>query len=110
LALRTIAWQLGFMAGPALGSLLLARSATGLWLGAAGACLVAGVASLGLERRIPHYAARTPVSDRVPRKALRVEWRTLEMRLDDPLSTGAKPAPHQAPEASPAREGSRPSA
>jgi MFS family permease len=108
MALRTSAWQVGFMAGPALGSFLLSRSATGLWLGAAAACLVAGLASLGLGRRIPHDAARTPVSERVPRKALRVEWRTLEMRLDDPLSTGAQPAPHQAHEASPAGEGGRP--
>jgi MFS family permease len=110
MALRTIAWQVGFMAGPALGSFLLARSPTGLWLGAAGACLLAGAGSLALERRIPSHALRTPVPERVPRKALRVEWRTLQMRLDDPLSTGAKPAPHQAPEASPAGEGGRPTA
>jgi MFS family permease len=110
MALRTIAWQVGFMAGPALGSFLLARSPTGLWLGAAGACLLAGAGSLALERRIPSHALRTPVLERVPRKALRVEWRTLQMRLDDPLSTGAKPAPHQAPEASPAGEGGRPAA
>jgi MFS family permease len=110
MALRTVAWQAGFMAGPALGSYLLARSPTGLWLGATAACLLAAAGSVGLERRIPGRAARTPGPARVPRKALRVEWRTLKMRLDDPLSTGAKPAPHQAPEASPAREGSRPSA
>jgi MFS family permease len=110
MALRTIAWQVGFMAGPALGSYLLVRSPTGLWLGAAGACLLAAAGSLALEPRIPKHAARTPGSARVPRKAFRVEWRTLEMRLDDPLSTGAKPAPHQAPKASPAREGSRRSA
>ena len=110
MALRTIAWQLGFMVGPALGSFLLARSPTGLWLGAAGACLLAGAGSLALERRIPADFARTPEPERVPRKALRVEWRTLKMRLDDPLSTGAQPSPHQAPEASPAGEGRRPSA
>jgi MFS family permease len=110
MALRTIAWQVGFMAGPALGSYLLARSSTGLWLGSAIACLLAAAVSLGLERRIPEHAARTPGPARAPRKALGVEWRTLEMRIDDPLSTGAKPAPHQASEASPARGGSRPSA
>ena len=107
MALRTIAWQVGFMAGPVLGSFLLARSETGLWLGAAAACLLAGLGSLALERRIPARASRTPRTERVPRKALRVEWRTSEMRIDDPLSTGAKPAPHQAHEASPAGEGSR---
>jgi MFS family permease len=108
MALRTIAWQLGFMAGPALGSFLLARSPTGLWLGAAAACLLAGAGSLALERQIPDHALRTPGPARAPRKALRVEWRTLKMRIDDPLSTGAQPAPHQAPEASPAGEGGRP--
>src|SRR5207244_11805897 len=72
MALRTIAWQLGFMVGPALGSFLLARSPTGLWLGAAGACLLAGAGSLALERRIPADFARTPEPERVPRKALRV--------------------------------------
>jgi MFS family permease len=108
MALRTIAWQLGFMAGPVLGSLLLARSQAGLWLGAAAACLLAGVGSIALERKIPARAARTPGPARAPRKALRLEWRTLKMRVDDPLSTGAKPAPHQASEASPASEGRRP--
>ncbi|MGB2875794.1 MAG: MFS transporter [Gaiellaceae bacterium] len=110
MALRTIAWQVGFMAGPALGSFLLARSPTGLWLGAAATCLAAGAGSLLLERRIPGDAARTPRSGGVRRKALRVQWRTSTMRLDDPLSTGAKPSPHQAPEASPARERGRPAA
>jgi len=108
MALRTVAWQTGFMVGPALGSFLLARSQTGLWLGAAAACLLAGVGSLALERQIPDHASRTPGPERVPRKALRVEWRILKMRIDDPLSTGAQPAPHQAPEASPAGEGCRP--
>ena len=108
MALRTIAWQLGFMAGPALGSFLLEQSPTGLWLGAAVACALAGVGSLALERQIPDHASRTPGPARVPRKALRVEWRILKMRIDDPLSTGAQPAPHQAPEASPAGEGGRP--
>ena len=108
MALRTISWQFGFMIGPALGSFLLARSPTGLWLGAAGACLAAGAGSLLLERSIPSGAARTPGRARVGRKAFRVEWRTLTMRPDDPLSTGAKPSPHQAPEASHASEGGRP--
>jgi MFS family permease len=100
MALRTMSWQLGFLAGPALGSFLLARSPTGLWLGAAGACAAAAIGSLLLERRIPAEAARTPVSGKVRDEALRVEWRTPKVRIDDPLSTGAKPAPHQASEAS----------
>jgi MFS family permease len=110
MAMRTIAWQVGFMVGPALGSFLLERSATGLWVGATVACVLAGVGSLALERQIPDDAQLTPGPARVPRKALRVEWRILKMRIDDPLSTGAQPAPHQAPEASPAGEGRRPTA
>ena len=110
MALRTIAWQVGFMAGPALGSLLLAHSPTGLWLGAAAACALACIGSIAIERQIPDHASRTPGPARVPRKALRLEWRILKVRIDDPLSTGAQPAPHQAPEASPAGEGRRPTA
>jgi MFS family permease len=105
MALRTTSWQVGFLAGPAIGSFLLARSSTALWLGAAGACAAAGAAALLLERRIPTAAARTPLSEPVEDEAFRVEWRTQTMRIDDPLSTGAKSAPHQAPEASHAGEG-----
>jgi MFS family permease len=107
MALRTTAWQVGFLSGPALGSFLLGRSPSGLWIGAAGACAAAAVASLLVERGVPAEAARTPAAATVGNEALRVEWRTPTMRLDDPLSTGAKPAPHQAPEASHARGGRR---
>ncbi len=100
MALRTSSWQIGFLAGPALGSLLLASAPTALWLGAAGACAAAAGAALLLERRIPAGARLTPHSDPVEDEAFRVEWRTQTMRIDDPLSTSAKPAPHQATEAS----------
>src|SRR5206468_22188 len=93
MALRTSAWQVGFLAGPAIGSFLLARSPTGLWLGATAACAAAAAGSLFLERRIPAEAAWTPPSGKVGDKALRVEWRTPTVRIDDPLSTGAKPSP-----------------
>ena len=60
MALRTSAWQLGFLAGPAIGSLLLARSPTGLWIGCAGACAVAAVgvppARAADARRGRHHA------------------------------------------------------
>ena len=110
MALRTISWQVGFMAGPAIGSFLLARSAAGLWLGAAAACGAASLGSLALGRRIPAAAAFTPVPERGPAQELPIEWRTLKVRLDDPLSTSAKPAPHQAPEAPHAHTGGRRSA
>ena len=106
MAMRTMAWQVGFLVGPALGSYLLGRSPTGLWIGAAVACAAVAGGSLLLERRLPDRAARTPGPETVSRKAFRVEWRTSTMRLDDPLSTGAQPSTHQAPKASPARRGS----
>jgi MFS family permease len=107
MALRTSAWQLGFLAGPAIGALLLARSPTGLWAGCAGACAVAAVGFVWLERQMPAEAARTPGAERVESKAFRVLWRTPTVTLDDPLSPGAKPSPHQAPETSHAGEGRR---
>lgn len=105
MALRTSAWQLGFLAGPAVGSLLLARSPAALWLVSAGACAVAAVGFLLLEPALPIEAARAPGAKRVGSKAFRVLWRTPTVILDDPLSPGAKPSTHQAPETSHARGG-----
>jgi MFS family permease len=107
MALRTSAWQVGFLAGPALGSLLLVRSPTALWCGAAVACAIAAAGFLLLERRIPRAAAVSPAPERVTRKAFGVLWRTPPMRVDDPLSPGAEPSTHQAPETSHAGEGRR---
>jgi MFS family permease len=95
MALRTSAWQVGFLAGPALGSLLLVRSPTALWCGAAAACALAAAGFLLLERRI---APEQAVAPGVRGKAFRVLWRTSAMRVDDPLSPGAEPATHQAHE------------
>jgi MFS family permease len=107
MALRTSAWQVGFLAGPALGSLLLVRSPTALWSGAACACAIAAAGFLLLERRIPPQVAVSPGPERVRRKAFGVLWRTLPMRVDDPLSPGAEPSPHQAHETSHAGGGRR---
>jgi MFS family permease len=107
MALRTSAWQVGFLAGPALGSLLLVRSPTALWTGAAGACAVAAAGFLLLERKVPPNVAFSPGPNRVGHKAFGVLWRTPAMRVDDPLSPGAEPAPHQAHETSPAGGGRR---
>ena len=110
MALRSSAWQVGFLVGPGVGALLLEHSASGLWLTAAGACGLTALGFLLLERRLPAEATRTPGPAWVARKAFRVKWRTLPMRIDDPLSTGAQPASHQATEASHARGGRRPTA
>jgi MFS family permease len=107
MALRTSAWQVGFLAGPALGSLLLVRSPTALWSGAAGACAVAAAGFLLLERKVPRNVAFSPGPNRVGHKAFGVLWRTPAMRVDDPLSPGAEPAPHQAHETSPTGGGRR---
>jgi MFS family permease len=100
MALRTSAWQVGFLAGPTLGSLLLVRSPTALWCTAAGACALVAVGFLLLERKIPPELAVSPGPERVRRKAFRVLWRTPAMIVDDPLSPGAEPSPHQAHETS----------
>ena len=76
MALRTSAWQVGFLAGPVLGSLLLVRSPTALWSGAAGACAIAALGFLLLERRIPPQVAVSPGPQRVRRKAFGLLWRT----------------------------------
>jgi MFS family permease len=107
MALRTSAWQVGFLAGPALGSLLLARSPTVLWCGATAVCSVAAAGFLLLERKIPPELDVAPGPERVGRKAFRVLWRTPAMSVDDPLSPGAEPSPHQAHETSHAGRGRR---
>jgi len=100
MALRTTAWQVGFLAGPALGSIVLARSPVALWCGAALLCAAAAAGFLLLERSIPPEQAVAPGRERAPREAFRVLWRIPAMRVDDPLSTGAEPATHQASETS----------
>jgi MFS family permease len=89
MAASAFSWQVAFSAGPAAAGFVLAVSPTALWLIAAGICLFAGGAALGLERAIPADARRTPKGDpgRMANPA---------MRIDDPLSTGAQPSPHQA--------------
>ena len=58
--------QLGFAAGPAIGSFLLARSAVATWVTMAAACLVAGVVATLFERRLPAEARVTPRSTPAP--------------------------------------------
>jgi len=61
MAVNGIAWQLGFIAGPGIGGLLLGWSGTALWLAAAGVCVTAGLLALALEVSIPHEYRITPV-------------------------------------------------
>jgi MFS family permease len=52
--------QLGFALGPAVGAVMLDVSPAVLWLGAAAACVLLGIAALALDERIPISARRSP--------------------------------------------------
>jgi MFS family permease len=91
MAMSAFSWQVGFAAGPAAGGFLLAASPSVLWLGAAGVLICAGAVAVGLERAIPSQARRTPSG-----KGLPARMANSAMPPDDPLSTDAQPAPHQA--------------
>jgi MFS family permease len=61
-ALWLTSLQLGFTLGPALGGLLLAHSATLLWLVSAGVCGACSVAAVFLGRALPAAARLAPIS------------------------------------------------
>ena len=60
MALSTSSWGLGFVIGPAVGGAVLGAAPLALWPAAAALCLVAGVGSLALERRLPRELRLTP--------------------------------------------------
>ena len=64
MALSALSWQVGFMLGPAVGGVLLARRRPGLWLVMALGLLVAGAAALPLERALPEAPAAGAARDR----------------------------------------------
>jgi MFS family permease len=65
MALSTSSWSIGWIAGPALGALVLQLEPLALWPAAAAFCLAAGAGGLLLERRLPPAVRRTP-SDVAP--------------------------------------------
>ena len=67
MALSTSSWSIGWIAGPALGALVLQQEPLALWPAAAGVCLAAGAGGLLLERRLPAAVRRTPGADFIPR-------------------------------------------
>jgi len=67
MALSTSSWSIGWIAGPALGALVLQQEPLALWPAAAGVCLAAGAGGLLLERRLPPAVRRTPGADFIPR-------------------------------------------
>ncbi len=60
MAVSGFSWQLGFIAGPGLGGLILAAGGAVLWPVAASVCLLAAITALALERSIPLPYRRTP--------------------------------------------------
>ena len=60
MAMSTLAWELGFILGPAAGGFILAAEPLALWPLAAFVCLAAGVGALALERSIPPALRLTP--------------------------------------------------
>jgi MFS family permease len=61
-ALWLTSLQLGFTLGPALGGLLLAHSATLLWLVSAGVCVTCSAAAVFLGRALPAATRLAPIS------------------------------------------------
>ncbi len=60
MAANAFSWQLGFVAGPGLGGLILGASGLALWPAAAALCAAAAAWSLGIERLLPQRARVTP--------------------------------------------------
>jgi len=93
LAFASQSWQVGWIVGPAGGGFILQHAPFALFPIAAALQLGAAGWALGLERRLPAAARRTPrdsgagVAGTMPNMA---------PATDDPLSTGAEPAPHPA--------------
>lgn len=60
MALNGFAWQLGFIAGPAIGGLILAADTHALWPAAAAVCALTAVGALLLEPHLPTATRLTP--------------------------------------------------
>ena len=100
MAVSSLSWQVGFIVGPALGGAVLDAEPTALWLLAAAVCALGGAASLLLDRSLPEAVRLTPRAD-APGTIVPVVT-----TVDEPLSTDAEPASHQAL-APAARDGGR---
>jgi MFS family permease len=62
MALSALSWQVGFALGPAVGGFMLAVSPSGVWVGAAALCALAGMLALVVEGTLPDRARRTPAA------------------------------------------------
>ncbi len=109
MAFSSQSWQVGWIVGPAAGGFILQHQPYALWPIAAAANLIGAGWALGLERRLPKAVRRTPAvagPGAITGEGFGLESRTEAMRVDDPLSTDAKPAAHQANAAPLGRRGS----
>ena len=106
-ALHSMSWGLGGVAGPAIGGLILATAPFALWPLAAAVCLVAAAGAVALERLVPEPLRRIPRAELAhgvvlgelepePGRTPRVDCPPMTVHTDDPLSTDAQPASHQA--------------
>jgi MFS family permease len=95
MACSSFSWQIGFLAGPAAGGFVLQHAPLTLWIGAAGICLAASAYALALERHLPHDVRLTP-RDLDSIAGVPGTMAKMAPATDDPLSTGAEPAPHPA--------------
>jgi MFS family permease len=62
MALSASSWQLGFVAGPAVGGFVLQVEPFALWPLASAVCLAGGAWALLLDRRLPLAVRRTPAA------------------------------------------------
>jgi MFS family permease len=103
LAFASQSWQLGWIVGPAGGGFILQHAPFALFPVAAGFQLVAAGWAVGLERRLPARARLTPSGSAA---GVTGTMANVPVATEDPLSTGAEPAPH--PANAPAPGGGRP--
>jgi MFS family permease len=94
MALSSLSWQTGWIIGPAVGGFLLQHAPYALWILAAGVCAAAAAWALALERVLPASVRLTPHVDSVA--GVGGTMAKMAPATDDPLSTGAEPAPHPA--------------
>ena len=95
MAVSSFSWQVGFLVGPAAGGFVLQHAPPTLWIGAAATCLAASAYALALERHLPQPVRITP-RDEGTAAGVTGTMANMAPATEDPLSTGAEPAPHPA--------------
>jgi hypothetical protein len=94
MAFSSQSWQIGWIIGPGVGGVVLQYAPNALWLIGAAVCIGNALYALALERGLPGGVRVTPVERSTVGAAGTME--NMVLATDDPLSTGAQPAPHQA--------------